>query len=169
MQSAIRAENNEKVSVAWKKFDKAGCKTYLGRDVLAEGYVPMQMTIRNDSNEILYLSPENFNIPLASVHEVSSKVHTSTATRIVAWGVPGLFIWPFLIPAVYDGVKSSEANDALDTDYQSKALKEQLIQPRSTYNAVVFVPKNQANQPIEMFLVNQKTHDKVVISKSSAL
>lgn len=129
----------------------------------------MQMTIRNESNEILYLSPENFNIALASVNEVANKVHTSTATRIVAWGVPGLFIWPFLIPAVYDGVKSSEANEALDADYRQKALKEQLIQPRSTYNAVVFIPKNQVDQPIEMFLVNQKTHDKVVISKSAAL
>lgn len=128
----------------------------------------MQMTVHNNSSDVLYLSPENFNIPLAAAHDVSRKVHTSTATRIVAWGVPGLFIWPFLIPAVYDGIKSSEANDALDFDYREKAVKEQLIQPRSTYNAVVFIPKDQANQPIEMFLVDQKTREKVVISHAKA-
>lgn len=159
---ALRSAHNPAVLVSWRAYDKEDCQTYLGRNILAEGYVPIQMTVRNDSDDPMYLSTENFNIPLASPLQVAEKVHTSTAGRVAAWGAGGLVLWPLLIPAVYDGIKSSEANSSLDADYQSKALKEQTIGPHTTFNSVVFVPKEQVNQHIEMYLTNERTHEKLI-------
>ena len=130
--------------------------------MISEGYRAIQLTIRNNTNDSLYFSPQNFNVPIAPVNEVASKAHTSTAGRVVAWGVGGLIIWPLLIPAVYDGIKSSEANDSLDADYEAKALREHTIQPQSMFNGVVFIPQKYSYQTIEMFLVNQKTHEKLI-------
>ncbi len=164
VQTAVQSHQNSKVLVTWKIFDQQDSKTYLGRDLLSEGYIPVQMTIRNHSSDPMYLNPGNFSIPLPPINEVANRVHTSTAGRVVGWGVPGLLIWPLLVPAVYDGIKSKEANAALDADYFAKAIKEQTIQPHSSFNGVVFVPKQMANQELEMFLVNLRTNEKVPCS-----
>jgi len=164
-EAAIQSVENSKVSVSWKKFDKEDCSTYLDRDVISEGYVPVQLTIRNNSEDPMYLSPSNFSTPLSSADEVASKVHTSTGGRIAAWGIGGLIFFPLLIPAVVDGCGSANANEALDIDYTAKVLKEQTIQPHSLFNGVVFIPKEHADQKIEMFLVNLKNNQKVAFSE----
>lgn len=157
------------VLVSWKKFDRIDCKRYLGRDVIAEGYMPIQITIRNNSQDSLYFSPQNFNIPLAAANEVASKAHTNTAGRVIGWGIGSLFLFPLVIPAVYDGLKSSAANDSLDADYEAKALREHTIHPHSVFNGVVFVPHKYSYQTIEMFLVNQKTNEKVAFTGANNL
>jgi hypothetical protein len=163
--SSITSKQSSEVLVAWKAFNQKDCQTYLGRDVLSEGYVPVQLTIRNNSNDPMYLSPNHFNIPLSPAYEVASTVHTSTGGRVAAWGVGGLLFFPLLIPAFVDGFKSIHANEKLDADYEAKALKEQTIQPHSSFNGVVFIPKKHADQKIEMFLVNLRTHEKVAFSE----
>ncbi len=152
------------VLVSWKIFDQRDAETYLGRDTIAEGYVPLQITVINQSGDPIYLSANNFSVPLASANEVANKVHTSTAGRVVGWGIPGLLLWPLLIPAVYDGISSSEANQALDADYLAKTITQHTIHPQSNFNGVVFIPRNLANQPITMFLVNQKTGEQLSYS-----
>ena len=168
-EGAIQSAENPHVLVSWKTFDEVDCKRYLGRNVISEGYMPIQLTIRNNTSDPMYFNPQNFNVPLASVNEVAGKAHTSTAGRVVGWGVGGLFIWPLLIPAVYDGIKSSEANGLLDADYEAKALREQTIQPKSLFNGVVFVPQQYSNQGIEMFLVNQKNQEKLIFKGNNNL
>ena len=164
-ESGIESTQSSKVLVSWKAFDKKECKTYLGRDVLSEGFVPVQFTIRNNSNDPMYLSPSNFNKPLSPVNQVANTVHTNTSGRVAAWGVGGLFFFPLLVPAFVDGIKSLHANEALDADYEGKALKEQTIQPHSSFNGVVFIPKESAGEKIEMFLVNLTTNEKVAFSE----
>lgn len=168
-EGAIQSTENPQVLVSWKTFDQTDCKRYLGRDVISEGYMPIQLTIRNNSNDPFYFNPQNFNVPLAPVNEVAGKAHTSTAGRVVGWSIGALFIFPLVIPAVYDGLKSSDANDQLDADYESKALREQTIQPKSLFNGVVFIPQQYAYQGLEMFLVNQKTHEKVIFKGNNNL
>lgn len=41
--AVIHSENqNQNVLVAWKFFDAQDCQTYLGRDVISEGYIPLK-------------------------------------------------------------------------------------------------------------------------------
>lgn len=161
VQEAVQANKHPEILVSCKVFGIEDSLNYLGRDVISEGYIPIHMTIRNNSNDPMYLNPGNFSIPLAPVNEVANKVHTSTAGRVAGWGIPGLFIWPFLVPAIYDGIKSREANAALDADYLAKAIKEQTIQPHSHFNGIVFVPKQNTSQVMELFLVNERTSEKI--------
>lgn len=163
--TAIQSPQEPNVLVSWKAFDKNDCTTYLDRNVLAEGYLPVQLTIRNNSADPMYLSPTNFSSPVSSADEVAAKVHTSTGGRIAAWGIGGLIFFPLLIPAVVDGYGSAKANDDLDSDYATKSLKEQTIQPHSSFNGVVFIPQQYAHQKIQMFLVNLRTNQKVAFSE----
>lgn len=164
-ETAIKSVQEPNVLVSWKAFDKKDCERYLDRNVLSEGYVPVQLTIRNNTNDPMYLNPNNFSIPVSSPNEVANKVHTSTGGRIAAWGVGGLIFFPLIVPAVVDGFKSANANKALDADYTTKAIREQTIQPHSSFNGVVFIPKKYAKEKIQMYLVNQKSNQKVAFSE----
>src|SRR5262249_24528461 len=160
---AVVSEKNPEVCLSWRAFDRDDCNRYLGRDVIEEGYIPVQLSITNNSSDPMYLSLQNFSVPLCSYKEVANKVHTSTGVRIAAWGVPGLvipFMFPLIIPAIVDGIGSSNANDALDADYEAKSIKEQMIYPRSAINGVVFIPKKYAEEKIKLFVVNQKTNER---------
>lgn len=160
--SAMRTSSNPHVLVSWKFFEKDDCKTYLGRNVLAKGYIPVQVTIRNYSKDSMYLEASHFNIPLLPVNEVASSVHASTIARVLGWGIPGLLLWPLLAQALCDGIQSPIVNASLDADYQSKAVNSHIIQPYTTFNGIVFIAEDSVSQPFEMFLINQNTHEKLI-------
>src|ERR1700722_1480979 len=93
-------EQKKDIIVVGKAFNKADCKRYLDRDVLAEGYQPVQLYIENNSEKDYVFSLSKISIPFARPEEVAEKVHTSTVGRAVGYGVGALFIWPLAIPAI---------------------------------------------------------------------
>jgi len=115
------------VVIAAKAFNYMDCKRYLDRDVLQKGYQPIQLYIQNNSDKSYSFSLNRITLPYVSHEEVAAKVHTSTVGRVLAYGIPGvLVVWPLIIPAVIDGMKSSEANELLDNDFSAKAARDQL-------------------------------------------
>ena len=61
--SSASMENNV-VAVA-KAFNKRDCKRFLDRDVLAEGYQPIQLYIENNGNESYVFSLSRVSLPTA--------------------------------------------------------------------------------------------------------
>ena len=142
-----RFKQEPAVSVSCKVFDRKDCERYLGRNILSKGYVPIQLTIRNETNDSMYLSSDHFNVSLTPPKEVAEKVHTSTVGRVCGWAAAGLFFSPFIIPAIYDGVMSSKANRSLDKDYGTKTLRECTILPYTQFNGIIFLSKSQWRNP----------------------
>ncbi len=148
------------VSVSVKKFTVSDCKEYLGRDVIKKGFQPLQITVYNNTDQFLLFSKDGMTLTVASPEEVSKTVETSTVGRATGYGVAGLFIWPLLIPAVVDGVKSSKANTQLSKDYAQKAINNMEIIPYATATGIVFVPVSQMRENFTITLVNRDTHEK---------
>lgn len=147
------------VVVVAKAFNKADCMRYLDRDVIAEGYQPVQLYIENNSNKDYVFSLSRINLSCARSEEVAEKVHTSTVGRAVGYGVGGLFLWPLFIPAVVDGIKSSEANLALDNDFSSKTANDQIISSHSYFNKVLFVPVNEFKPNFRIALTEKESKE----------
>jgi hypothetical protein len=133
----------------------------LGRDTLAKGYQPLQICVQNDSRQYILLTPQSINLPLVPPEDVAREVHTNTVGRAAAYGVAGLFIWPLLVPAVVDGVGSSQANQKLDADYSGKGINQCIIQPYTTVNRVVFVPTSEYNGAFRLTLLDKETKAKL--------
>jgi len=156
------SEDHNDVTVSCKAFSEFESKRYLGRDVLAKGYQPIQICIQNESKAYILLSPQSLNLPLIPPEDVAREVHTNTVGRATAWGVGGLFIWPLLVPAVVDGVGSSQANQKLDADYSGKGVTQCVIQPYTTVNRMVFVPTSEYNGAFRLTLLNKGNSEKLV-------
>lgn len=149
------APRDEAISVVSKTFTRSDCNKFLDRDVLAEGYQPIQLYIQNDSDKNYIFSLDRITLPLARPEMVAEKVHTSTAGRAAAYGAGALILWPLIIPAVVDGVKSANANEALDKDFTAKAAKDQVILHHSQFNAIIFVPVDAYQNSYNLTLVEQ--------------
>lgn len=145
--------------VAAKPFNVADCRKYLGRNILATGYQPVQIIIKNTSDKNLIFSPNQVSLPCEKVGQITGNVHSSTVGRAVGYGTAALFVSRlFVIPAVVDGVKSSNANKALDADYFNKSAKEQTLTPNSKLNGLIFVPLDRYTNDFSVTLIEQDTN-----------
>jgi hypothetical protein len=146
------SETIENVTLACKPLSREECKRFFDRDIIDKGYQPVQMTIVNDSSRYILFSNQGISIPVCSPQEVAEKCHTSTVGRAAGYGVAGIFIWPLLVPAVVDGVSSSQANTKLDRDFNEKNI--------ATHNGVVFFSKTDYQDAFLIKLVDKETLQK---------
>jgi hypothetical protein len=100
-----------------KAFTPQDCDRYLDRNVIVEGYQPVQLYFQNDSDKSYLFSLNRIGLTVARPEEVAQKVHTSTAGRAFGYGVGALILWPLAIPAILDGIGSAKANKSLDSDF----------------------------------------------------
>ena len=155
---------NNDVIITAKIFNKSDCRKYLDRDVIKKGYQPIQIYIQNNSNKIYSFALDRISLPCARAKDVARKVHTSTAGRTAAYGVPALFLLPLAvlgapaqsaaIPAVVEGVKSTQANKALDRDFSAKTAMDQTIFPHTHLNKIIFVPVNDYQETFKITLID---------------
>ena len=154
------SETIEKVTLSCKTLSKAECKKYFDRDIIEKGYQPVQLSIKNDTKKYILFSTQGVSLPVSSPEEVAEKCHTSTAGRAVGYGVAGLFIWPLLIPAVVDGVGSSQANTNLDRDFSDKNMEQIIINPFATHSGIIFISNNDFQDSFFVRLVDKETKEK---------
>jgi len=166
------SRENEGVSIAAKAFTRQDCERYLDRDVIGQGYQPIQLYIQNDSDKNYIFSLDRVGLPIARPEEVAETVHTSTVGRVVGYSVGALFLWPLVIPAVVDGIKSSEANTALNSDFEAKAARDRIVFSHSRQNTLLFVPTSAYQNAFTVTLIDQESQKPnefhlVVLNKNS--
>lgn len=151
--------NGDDVLVAGKAFNDADCAKYLDRPIRSYGYQPVQIIIKNNSNKSLIFLPDQMDLPCARVEDVIEQAHTSTVGRAAGYGTAAILTCGlFVIPAVVDGVKSSNANKALDSDYFAKAAKRTIIVPNTKMNAIIFVPSASYTDSFKVTLLEEGTN-----------
>ncbi len=153
-----QGENQQEITIAAKAFSTSDCKQYLDRDVISEGYQPVQLSIQNNSTKTLGFSLSGISLPHVPASVVAETVHTSTAGRVAAYGVGSLIIWPLIIPAIVDGIKSSQANDQLDNDFIAKEAKDQILYPHGRMNSLIFVPVRDFTKSFTVTLIDKETN-----------
>ena len=127
------------ISFSYKLFNRAECIKYLDRNVIQKGYQPIQITFVNNTNRYFTISEQSLSFECVSAKEVAESVHTNTVGRAAGFGVAALIVWPFIIPAIVDGIGSAQANEQLDADFAAKALSKTVIAPYCKCNGLVFV------------------------------
>lgn len=164
LHTHLKQPEKNTVSFKYHIFDKHDCFRYLGRNVINKGYQPIQLAISNNTPKTLSFSLSKFDMPCVPVDEVAHSVHTSTVNRAVGYGVAGLFLWPFWIPAVVDSVKSDKANKKLDLDFARKALRSQHIAPYSTIHGLIFIDHENFNPNFGFTLEDNATRQNFALS-----
>lgn len=154
----------QSISFTHRIFNAYDCKKYLDRNTLAQGYQPIQITLTNNTDRNLSISTKNFSLDCINPQSVATSVHTNTAARAVGYGVTGLFIWPFIIPAIVDGIGSHKANEQLDIDFAHKALRVETIKPHTTINGLIFISTDEWNDDFALHVTDEATNEIFALS-----
>lgn len=143
------------ILLAVQKFNSDKSINVFGTDILACGYQPIQITVRNLSNETVYLSPTNINLNLVSPKKVAKRCHWKTGELVCTGGVAAaIFYWPALIPTFMFGYNLKNSNAKVS----KKIICENVIQnwdiikirPCEVISRIVFVENNSVP---EQFLI----------------
>lgn len=154
----------QNISFSYRMFTITDCRKYLGKNAIKKGYQPIQITFVNNSDHYFMISKRSLSFPCISTKEVAKKLHFNTAARATGYGVLGLFLWPFIVPAIVDGIGSAKANKKMDADFSAKALSKQVVEPHTTVSGIVFVDANIDFDEKFTFTVSDIAHTQYVLS-----
>ncbi len=152
-----QVQNN--VYVVAKFLNARETKQVFQFDLENKGIQPTFIVMDNRSPKTYDFKKSDINKQIMSSQEVADKCKFSTVGRATTYGVVGLFIWPFLIPAVVDGVGSSEANRKIEDDYAYKELQDGRLMPNALMNGVVFVSKMKEGEDFTIRLKDVDTNE----------
>ncbi len=170
LKSLTRSSHVKKnnISFSYQLFTVADCKKYFDRNVIRNGYQPIQITFVNNTDRYFNISKNSLSFDCVSTKEVAKSVHTNTVGRAVGFSVAGLFLWPFIIPAIVDGIGSAKSNKQLDADFAQKALSKTIITPHSKINGIVFVSTDMQFDEEFTLTVSDLSGNQFVLSTENA-
>lgn len=138
------SQEQSKVLLAIQKFNSQECLEFFGVDVIKYGYQPLQLTISNFSQDVIYLSPTNLSLKLISPEKVASSCHWKTNEITTSAGTLAyFFFWPALIPTAYCGMEMQQANEKISKNI----IKQDVVQcwdnvsilPSENVSKIIFV------------------------------
>lgn len=156
------AHQKNNVQITAEALSNADCHHYFSRKAVSKGYQPIQLCIKNASDEPYVLDVKNIDLQVEDRKSVAHALHLNTTGRVVGWGLPGLALWPFFIPAAIEGVKSSDANKKLDNDFNQRVLTDNsrlVIAPGSSMNKVFFVTSENFKNTFNLALKNKHSKE----------
>ena len=147
-------QEEDNLYVAVKFFNSNESKNVFGVSDVYNKYQPVYIAIDNKTKNTYEFYKSMLNVTSTPAEEVANKCGFNTAGRAVAYGIPGLLIWPFLIPAVVDGIGSSNANEKMNQDYSDKEITDGRIPPSGLLNGVMFLKKMKPCEDLTIKLKN---------------
>lgn len=148
-------QDQDGLKVVVKFFDARESKQIFGVGKVYDLYQPVYIAIDNRTkNTYQFTKGSSISKQSIPAEEVAKNCGFSTVARATTYGVVGIFIWPFLIPAVVDGVGSAQANQKMESDYSFKEIKDDRIQPNGLLNGVIFVDKMKSGEEFAVRLQN---------------
>jgi len=157
INSTAQSQDQNGLKAGVKFFDARESKQVFGVGKLYERFQPVYIVIDNRSQDVYEFKKRDINKTNTPAEEVAKICGFNTAARATTYGVAGLFIWPLLIPAVVDGVGSSNANQKMQSDFAYKEIPDERIQVNGLLNGVVFVDKMKEGEEFVIRLRNVGT------------
>jgi len=155
------------IKIVTRKLSDKEVKICFDSQKLSKKYDAVQIYVKNNSDKTIILNAQQISLPVISAKEICKTTYRETAARITSYAIPGFFLWPFWIPAIIDGQKSSKANEQIDQDVSVKVLAtndNKSIKPNNHINKIAFIPKGYNTKEFAIKLVdkNLKTASKFI-------
>ena len=160
-----KIEVKENIQAAKKALTEEECKIFFDRRVINAGYQPIQISIRNNSNQNYILNSNNIDLPIVSIQDVTKQIQRNPITKGLKYFVIG---GPLL--GALEGLNSQSINNKMTADFNSRCLDENKIvhiKPNQSINTVVFVPKDQTKiDNFDLKLTNPENNKSVILHLS---
>ncbi|MFA6065664.1 MAG: hypothetical protein WC707_00600 [Candidatus Babeliaceae bacterium] len=154
-------KTSQKISLGCKVFSKVESIECFGKDVVSQGYKPLHISISNTTQRYLKFAQNDISLKTVPAEIVARSVYSSTAKRILGWGIACLFFPILFIPAIITSVSSYCANDALTNTFIAKSATDRIIAPGSHYDGIIFVPTDDYSNRFTIMLSDKDSSEKI--------
>lgn len=148
------AQEAKGLKVTAKSYSKSESKKYLNRNLQSLGYQPIQVTVENNTNDSYLLSRDSISQPNDTARKVASKVIKKALPRSIGLKIASLFFWPLMIPSTIEGIYTLKTQAQVRKELSAKGVRDvgEEVAPYSTYNRVIFVPKDEVRDTLTVTL-----------------
>ena len=156
---------DQALSVTAKVYSSSESEHILKTDLVARGYVPVEITIRNPGEYTYAISLASTAMNCARPKEIAWKESMRGIPRAVVLKVLSLFFWPFTIPSAIDSIYSLKKHTSTVSILTAKGLKEddEIVLPYSLVKRVLYIPEESFYNTFSFSLENLDSKELVVI------
>ena len=145
--------NHKKVVVTAKAMNPKESQQSFGHDLISRGVQPLQLSIQNNTSNEYSLCPSSVDLPRIEPSKIAFKVTKSSIPRAIGYKIASFFFWPFMIPGTIDSIRVLAHHKHLKKDLTAKSMKNEIVAPYSTFNRVLFVPKEKFKDTFKVTLI----------------
>jgi hypothetical protein len=146
--------SDKMVDIQIKTLTSTESRELLGHDLPSKGVQPLHLTIQNNTPESYSFNPEAIDLSSINPRDVAKKIRKGAIPRMVGFKILGMLFWPFMIPGTIDSIHTMHTYKVLKKDYQAKAVKDEVIPVYSTFNRILFVPKDEFKKEFTITLID---------------
>jgi hypothetical protein len=143
-----------------------------GHDLISRNVQPVHLTIQNNTSNEYSLCPSSVDLPRVSASKIAFKVTKSAIPRAIGYKIASLLFWPFIIPSTIDSIRVLTHHKKLKKDLLAKSMKEEVVASYSTFNRVLFVPKDKFKESFKVTLIDieslQATEFQTTVEKAES-
>jgi hypothetical protein len=158
---ATHMQRQGNIHVGTKFLSSSECKSTFGSSKVMEHYQPVVIAITNNSEKVVVFRKDQMSHIAYPAELVAADCKFNTMCRAASYGIASLFCWPMVIPAIVDGIGSSNANNQMASDYAIKEIQNAELQPGMHLVGVAFLDKMNRGEglTIKLFDDNRQLID----------
>jgi hypothetical protein len=134
---------DKKLEVTAKIYSPEESQQILQADLIDMGYIPVEVTIRNQGDHAYAISMASTALNSARPTDVAWTYTKGGIPRAIGWKVLSLVFWPFTIPSTIDSIHSFKKHRSIIKVLTAKGFKEidEIVLPYSLVKRLLYIPK----------------------------
>ncbi|MBS0615582.1 MAG: hypothetical protein JSR58_03400 [Verrucomicrobia bacterium] len=132
------------LELAAKVYSSEDSKEYLHRDLIAQGFIPVEVSINNNTGKSYAISGASVPMSCATPSQVAWSITKKSLPRSIGLKIASFFFWPFMIPSTIDSIHGYKSHRSMVKDLTAKTLKEkdEVIPPYAAVKRIIYVKKD---------------------------
>ncbi len=153
------------VLISAEKYTKEKSESHFSSNLLSLGYIPIEITIQNQSPSAYVISRASTALPSATAKEVAWSFRKKSIPAAVGLQIASFFLWPFSIPSAAHSLHNYKSNKNLKKELNAKTLKEEeeIVPPYSSVKRVIYLKEKEAPESFSFSLEEADSRDLTVI------
>jgi hypothetical protein len=156
---------DKELSVSAKAYSAEDSKHILHTDLVAKGYVPVEVTIQNQGDHSYAISAASTSMSSHKPKDIAKKLTKGALPRAIGFKILGFFFWPFMIPGTIDSIYSYKKHKSLVKVLTAKGFKEidEVVLPYSLVKRILYIPEKAFYATFSVALEDLTADELVVV------
>jgi hypothetical protein len=134
----------------------------LGKDITKNGYTPIRLSIKNDSQRYWKFSTADVSLKVVTPDIVAANSSYNTTKRVMIWGIVGLCFPLLWAPGIIHAAHAYSGNKRLKINCLTHAATDRIIAPHTTIDSIIFVNARDFSNQWTMILSDNNSDRKIV-------